>query len=108
MNAIYISGKSKPYSLRLGVAGVLLVALVLAQGLGLGFRPPSAAGAPGPAAPRSCSVPNFTPATNYAVGTDPPSVAVGDFNRDGNPDLATANDGTNNVSVLLGKGAGGF
>jgi Dockerin type I domain/FG-GAP-like repeat len=33
---------------------------------------------------------------------------VGDFNRDGNPDLATANSGANNVSVLLGTGTGGF
>ncbi|HOX38183.1 MAG TPA: FG-GAP-like repeat-containing protein, partial [Candidatus Brocadiia bacterium] len=31
-----------------------------------------------------------------------------DFNNDGNSDLATANSGSNNVSVLLGDGAGGF
>jgi hypothetical protein len=28
-------------------------------------------------------------------------VAVGDFNRDGRPDLATANQNSNNVSVLI-------
>jgi hypothetical protein len=33
---------------------------------------------------------------------------VGDFNRDGNLDLAVTNDGSNNVSVLLGNGNGGF
>jgi hypothetical protein len=33
---------------------------------------------------------------------------VGDFNGDGIPDLATANSGTNNVTVLLGNGSGGF
>jgi hypothetical protein len=46
----------------------------------------------------------FNPAVNYA--TDFPfSVAVGDFNRDGNPDLATANCISNNVSVLLNTSA---
>ena len=39
---------------------------------------------------------------------NPISVAVGDFNGDGKQDLATANGGSNNVSVLLGNGAGGF
>ena len=52
----------------------------------------------------------FGAATNFAVGTNPYSVAVGDFNRDGNPDLATANYDTGaaqrNVSVLLGNGSG--
>jgi len=33
---------------------------------------------------------------------------VGDFNRDGMPDLAVANAGSTNVSVLLGTGAGLF
>ena len=35
-------------------------------------------------------------------------MAVGDFNGDGKPDLAVANDGSNNVSVLLGNGDGTF
>lgn len=49
-------------------------------------------------------------ATNspFAVGTQPSSVAVGDFNGDGKLDLATANLGSNNVTVLLGNGMGGF
>jgi len=34
------------------------------------------------------------------------SVAVGDFNKDGNSDLVTANSATNNVSLLLGNGDG--
>ena len=37
----------------------------------------------------------------FAAGDDPSSVAVGDFNRDGDPDLVTANSGSGNVSVLL-------
>ncbi|MCU0543979.1 MAG: DUF4347 domain-containing protein [Oscillatoriaceae cyanobacterium Prado104] len=36
------------------------------------------------------------------------SVAVGDFNKDGNSDLVTANNFTNNVSLLLGNGDGTF
>ena len=36
------------------------------------------------------------------------SVAVGDFNKDGNSDLVTANYGTNDVSLLLGNGDGTF
>jgi Putative Ig domain/FG-GAP-like repeat/Domain of unknown function (DUF4114)/FG-GAP repeat len=51
---------------------------------------------------------NFTSANNFAVGKNPFSVTVGDFNRDGIADLATANYDDNNVSVLLGNGQGGF
>ncbi len=38
------------------------------------------------------------------VGFGPVSVAVGFFNNDGDQDLAVANQGSNNVSVLLGDG----
>jgi hypothetical protein len=41
--------------------------------------------------------------TERAEKTTPPhAVAVGDFNRGGIPDLAVANYGSRNVSVLLG------
>ena len=52
----------------------------------------------------------FTPAPNspFAVGTGPQAVLVADFNGDGFQDLAIANSGSNNVTVLLGNGAGGF
>src|SRR5205807_1628421 len=36
------------------------------------------------------------------------SLALGDFNRDGRPDVVTANFKSNNITVLLGNGAGGF
>jgi hypothetical protein len=42
------------------------------------------------------------------VGSSPTSVTVGDFNGDGQSDLATANLYGNNVSVLLGTGTGSF
>jgi hypothetical protein len=45
--------------------------------------------------------------TDVAVGTHPTSVAVGNFNG-GAPDLAVANEGSNNVSILLGNGFGQF
>src|SRR4030095_14520265 len=42
------------------------------------------------------------------VGAGPQSVAVGDFNLDGKPDLAVANQGSDDVTILLGNGMGGF
>ncbi len=42
----------------------------------------------------------FDLGSHETVGATPRSVVVADFNRDGNPDLATANDGPNSVSVL--------
>jgi len=50
----------------------------------------------------------FSAAVLYPVGTKPSSVAVGDLNGDGKPDLATANSGSTTVSVLLGNGNGTF
>ena len=43
----------------------------------------------------------FGSATNFAVGVDPVSVAIGDLNGDGKSDLAVANEHSDNVSVLL-------
>jgi hypothetical protein len=47
----------------------------------------------------------FIYAPTYAVGTEANSVAVGDFNGDGIPDLAVAAGG---LSILLGNGDGTF
>jgi hypothetical protein len=44
---------------------------------------------------------SFSNATNLTVGSNPFSVISADFNGDGITDLATANNGSNNVSVLL-------
>jgi hypothetical protein len=43
-----------------------------------------------------------------AAGTQPQSVATGDFNGDGIPDLAVVNYGSNSISIFLGKGDGTF
>ena len=45
---------------------------------------------------------------NYPAGTNPTSVAAGDFNGDGKLDLVVANGGSGNVSILLGNGDGTF
>src|SRR5437867_11742773 len=46
--------------------------------------------------------------TDFGTGTGPYSVAIGDLDGDGKPDLATANGGSYTVSVLLGNGDGSF
>jgi hypothetical protein len=46
--------------------------------------------------------------TDYLAGTDVLSVITGDFNGDGKLDIATANAGSNDVSILLGVGDGTF
>src|SRR4028118_504154 len=46
--------------------------------------------------------------TNSPTELSTVSVAVGDFNFDGNSDLVTANYGTSDVSLLLGNGDGTF
>jgi hypothetical protein len=51
---------------------------------------------------------SFAAAQNFAVGSGPKSVAMADFNRDGIPDILTANSGSNTVSVLMGNGNGTF
>ena len=69
----------------LGILGLLLV-----------VASPGAAGAPG------ASAPSFAAARSYATGPSPYSVAIGDLNGDGKPDLATANGNPRNtVSVLI-------
>src|SRR5439155_228652 len=50
----------------------------------------------------------FDSASFLGVGEDPASIAVGDFDRDGNPDLAIADAGGNHLLVGLGDGSGGF
>jgi CSLREA domain-containing protein len=53
--------------------------------------------------------PPIAPATpEVGVGAGPFSVAIGDFNGDGIQDFATANEFSNNVSIRLGNGSGGF
>ena len=48
------------------------------------------------------------PDSPYVVGTNPKSVAIGDFNGDGLPDLAVANANDGTVTVLLNSKSGVF
>ena len=58
----------------------------------------------------------YTPGTGFGAaeapialdGVCPLDVALHDVNRDGRLDVVTVNDATNDVSILLGDGAGGF
>ncbi len=43
-----------------------------------------------------------------AVGADPRDVLVGDFDGDGDQDLATVNYGSDDVTILLNNGSGVF
>jgi len=52
--------------------------------------------------------PNFAAAVDYVAGAGPGSVAVGDFNGDGKPDLAIANLQGDTIDVRLNIGNGSF
>src|SRR5439155_5858695 len=51
---------------------------------------------------------SFQAHMDYAAGSYPSSVVLGDFNKDGKLDLVTTNVNSNTVSVFLGKGDGTF
>ena len=57
-----------------------------------------------PAAVSVAQTVSFSAATDFGVGTNPESVAIGDFNGDGKPDLAVANILSDTMSILLGNG----
>jgi len=48
------------------------------------------------------------PSSPFAVGNNPRSVVVADFNGDGFLDIAVANEGDSTISVFEGDGNGGF
>jgi hypothetical protein len=50
----------------------------------------------------------FQPQQLLPTGDSARSVAIGDLNGDGKPDLATANQGDATASVILGNGNGTF
>src|SRR5271167_743896 len=64
------------------------------------------------AVPRTAGQVSFANPVSYKVGTSPHAVAVGDFNGDGEMDLAVVNQGNaaigddGGVSILLGNGDG--
>ncbi len=54
-----------------------------------------------------CAFPSLVP-SNFAVGATPTNLAVGDFNNDAKPDLVVTNQVSNDVSILINNGGGGF
>src|SRR5947209_8301467 len=48
----------------------------------------------------------FASATNYSTAAGPAGIAVADFNGDGFLDVAVANNGSNGISLWLGRGDG--
>ena len=55
------------------------------------------------------TVPTFLAPVNYAAGTAPAAIAVGDLNADGKQDIVVANNvSVGTVSTLLGNGDGTF
>ncbi len=73
----------------------ILFSLIAAVALGCNVQPQNSAAA-NPDAKR------------IAVGTAPASLALADFNGDGKLDVAVANSGSKNVTILLGDGKGGL
>ena len=48
------------------------------------------------------------PSLSFEIGADVVAIAVGDFNRDGNPDVVLADSADDNAIFLLGDGTGNF
>src|SRR5690349_17786249 len=93
MRAEPSSGRCQPFLLRL-----LLLSMLAAL---CSVVPVKESGASGIVAPTFAR-------TDLSVGNTPTSVAVGDFNNDGAPDIAVDNYAAATISVLLGNGRGGF
>ncbi len=55
----------------------------------------------------SITTSSFAAKVDFATGLQPTSIAVGDFNKDGKPDIATANPGHNTFSVLQNTASSG-
>ncbi len=57
--------------------------------------------------PTNATIPTFATNVDFPTGNGPISVSIGDFNGDGKPDLATANQTSNTASILLNTTATG-
>jgi hypothetical protein len=59
-----------------------------------------------PGLPNGQFGPELNGGKGFFTGTNPVSVTVADVNGDGIPDLIVANQGSNDVTILLGQGSG--
>ena len=57
---------------------------------------------------RTEAQPCFTTMSYFPTGDTPRAITTGDYNGDGNNDIATANDYGKSISVLFGDGLGNF
>ena len=57
--------------------------------------------------PTGATTPTFAPKVDFPTGYNPRSVSIDDFNGDGKPDVATANTGSNTISILINTTATG-
>jgi large repetitive protein len=96
--------------LKLKIAVVLTAAFSLSACAGApATGSPTTANPTGSVPPPSSSTPAlFRTEVTVATPGDPGDFVVGDFNDDGNVDVAIANDDNGTVSVLLGSGSGTF
>jgi hypothetical protein len=100
------AGRAAPRGNHWHLSLILLVPLTLAGAALLVYRPqpdPPPAREPEPSIDAV-----FATAVTYPAGLYPRPIALGDFNRDGKPDIIVGNSQTHTVSVLLGKGDGSF
>ena len=85
----------RPASFRVSGSAVLLAYVGVAMTLGVvGLS--------------AASAPTFAEPASYPTGVHPESVAIGDLNGDGKPELASANREGRTVSVLANTGGGRF
>jgi hypothetical protein len=84
----------------------MLSALLAVLAAGCSQDPSSSAVVPSRSAP--AAAPTFAAPVSYVGGNDPEAVTVADVNRDGSPDLLTANSFGDTVSIFLGRGDGSF
>src|SRR5207237_624133 len=89
----------------LGLLGAVAIFATVARAQ---LPQPRPDGSRSPAAPLACSSPSFASAVNYSMPGSPYSVATGDFNLDGKPDMVTASNGSSDVKVRLGAAGGTF
>src|SRR3954466_11226701 len=59
-------------------------------------------------AAQPCAAPQFPQWASFDAGTQPVAIVQADFNADGKPDVAAANNFSSEVSFLAGDGDGGF
>jgi hypothetical protein len=58
--------------------------------------------------PSTGAVAGNSSVSQIAVGKGPSSVVIADLNKDAKPDLAIANEASDDLTILLGDGKGGF